>query len=191
MERIGIFGGTFDPIHIGHLITAQSLLEFRKLDKIIFIPCYLSPHKRQIQNSNPKHRLEILKLSIQYQKQFSYSEIELKRGEVSFTIDTVRELKKQYDYIDLIIGFDNLIVFDSWKEPDELFKLTNVVVMKRITDKEIEYKHKYFEMATIIQSPYVELSSTYIRNRVSLNLPIDFMVTYAAKEYILKNNLYR
>lgn len=191
MERIGIFGGTFDPIHIGHLITAQSLLEFRKLDKIIFIPCFLSPHKRQIQNSDPKHRLEILKLSIQYQKQFSYSEIELKRGEVSFTIDTVRELKKQYDYIDLIIGFDNLIVFDSWKEPDELFKLTNVVVMKRITDKEIEYKHKYFEMATIIQSPYVELSSTYIRKRVSLNLPIDFMVTYAAKEYILKNNLYR
>ncbi len=191
MERIGIFGGTFDPIHIGHLITAQSLLEIRKLDKIIFIPCYISPHKRHIQNSDPKHRLEILKLSIQYQKQFSYSEIELNRGEVSFTIDTVRELKKQYDYIDLIIGFDNLIVFDSWKEPDELFKLTNVVVMKRITDKEIEYKHKYFEMATIIQSPYVELSSTYIRKRVSQDLPIDFMVTYAAKEYILKNNLYR
>ncbi|MFA4924630.1 MAG: nicotinate-nucleotide adenylyltransferase [Ignavibacteriaceae bacterium] len=191
MERIGIFGGTFDPIHIGHLITAQSLLEFRKLDKIIFIPCYLSPHKRHIQNSDPKHRLEILKLSIQYQKQFSYSEIELNRGDVSFTIDTVRELKKQYDYIDLIIGFDNLIVFDSWKEPDELFKLTNVVVMKRIIDKEIEYKHKYYEMAAIIKSPYVELSSTYIRKRVSLNLPIDFMVTYAAKEYILKNNLYR
>ncbi|MFA6027030.1 MAG: nicotinate-nucleotide adenylyltransferase [Ignavibacteriaceae bacterium] len=191
MERIGIFGGTFDPIHIGHLITAQSLLEIRKLDKIIFIPCYISPHKRHIQNSDPKHRLEILKLSIQYQKQFDYSEIELNRGEVSYTIDTVRELKKKYDSIDLIIGFDNLIVFDSWKEPDELFKLTNVVVMKRITDKEIEYKHKYFEMATIIQSPYVELSSTYIRKRVSQDLPIDFMVTYAAKEYILKNNLYR
>ncbi|MCK9426872.1 MAG: nicotinate-nucleotide adenylyltransferase [Ignavibacteriaceae bacterium] len=191
MERIGIFGGTFDPIHIGHLITAQSLLEIRKLDKIIFIPCYLSPHKRQTQNSAPKHRLEILKLSIQYQKQFSYSEIELNRGEISFTIDTVRELKKQYDYIDLIIGFDNLIVFDSWKEPDELFNLTNVVVMKRIIDKEIEYKHKYYEMAAIIQSPYVELSSTYIRKRVSNDLPIDFMVTYAAKEYILKNNLYR
>ncbi|MCK9212117.1 MAG: nicotinate-nucleotide adenylyltransferase [Ignavibacteriaceae bacterium] len=191
MERIGIFGGTFDPIHIGHLITAQSLLEIRKLDKIIFIPCYISPHKRHIQNSDPKHRLEILKLSIQYQKQFDYSEIELNRGEVSYTVDTVRELKKKYDSIDLIIGFDNLIVFDSWKEPDELFKLTNVVVMKRITDKEIEYKHKYFEMATIIQSPYVELSSTYIRKRVSQDLPIDFMVTYAAKEYILKNNLYR
>ncbi|MFA6598090.1 MAG: nicotinate-nucleotide adenylyltransferase [Ignavibacteriaceae bacterium] len=191
MERIGIFGGTFDPIHIGHLIAAQSLLEIRKLDKIIFIPCYISPHKHQAQNSNPVHRLEILKLSLQYQKQFSYSEIELNRKDISFTIDTVRELKKQFDYIELIIGFDNLIVFDSWKEPDELFRLTNVVVMKRIIDKEIEYKHKYFEMATIIQTPYVELSSTYIRERVRLNMPIDFMVTHAAKEYILKNNLYR
>jgi len=191
MERIGIFGGTFDPIHIGHLIAAQSLLEIRKLDKIIFIPCYISPHKHHTQNSSPVHRLEILKLSLQYQKQFSYSEIELNRKEISFTIDTVRELKKQFDYIELIIGFDNLIVFDSWKEPDELFKLTNVVVMKRIIDKEIEYKHKYFEMATIIQTPYVELSSTYIRERVRLNMPIDFMVTHAAKEYILKNNLYR
>ena len=191
MDRVGIFGGTFDPIHIGHLIAAQSLLEFRKLDKIIFIPCYISPHKRQARSSDPKHRLEILKLSIQYQKQFDCSEIELNRGEVSYTIDTVRELKKQYDFIDLIIGFDNLIVFDSWKEPDELFKLTNVIVMKRIIDKEIEYKHKYYEMATIIQTPYVELSSTYIRNREANNLPIDFMVTYAAKEYIHKNNLYR
>jgi len=191
MERIGIFGGTFDPIHVGHLIAAQSLLEIRKLDKIIFIPCFLSPHKRHIKNSGSVHRLEILKLSIQYQKQFSFSEIELNRGKVSYTIDTVRELKKQYDYIDLIIGFDNLIVFDSWKEPDELFKLTNVIVMKRTIDKEIEYKHKYFKMATIIQTPFVELSSSYIRKRVTAGLPIDFMVTHAAKEYILKNNLYR
>jgi len=191
MERIGIFGGTFDPIHIGHLITAQSLLEIRKLDKIIFIPCFISPHKRHTENSGPKHRLEILKLSIQYQKQFDFSEIELNRKDVSFTIDTVRELKKQYDYIELIIGFDNLIVFDSWKEPDELFDLIKVVVMKRIIDKEIEYKHKYYEMATIIKTPYVELSSTYIRERVRRNLHIDFMVTHAAKEYILKNNLYR
>jgi len=190
MERIGIFGGTFDPIHIGHLIAAQSLLEIRKLDKIIFIPCYISPHKRQARSSSPEHRLEILKLSIQYQKQFAFSEIELHRQEVSFTIDTVRELKKQYDYIDLIIGYDNLIVFDSWKEPDELFNLTNVVVMKRTIDKEIEYKHKYYEQATIIQTPYVELSSTYIRSRVSQHLPIDFMVTHLAKEYILNHNLY-
>jgi len=191
MERVGIFGGTFDPIHIGHLITAQSLLEIRKLDKIIFIPCFISPHKLLTQNSDPQHRLEIVKLSIQYQKQFACSEIELNRKDVSFTIDTVRELKKQYDYIDLIIGFDNLIVFDTWKEPDELFKLTHVVVMKRTIDKGIEYKHQYYEMATIIKTPYVELSSSYIRKRVRHNLHIDFMVTHAAKEYILQNNLYR
>jgi len=191
MERIGIFGGTFDPIHIGHLITAQSLLEIRKLDKIIFIPCFISPHKRHLKCSTPDQRLEILKLSIQYQKQFSFSEIELKRKKISYTIDTVKELKKQHDYIDLIIGFDNLIVFDSWKDPDELFNLTNIVVMKRIIDKDIEYKHKYYKTATIVQTPYVELSSTYIRERVANNLPIDFMVTYAAKEYILHNNLYR
>ncbi|MDH7604044.1 MAG: nicotinate-nucleotide adenylyltransferase [Melioribacter sp.] len=189
-EKIGIFGGTFDPVHIGHLITTQFVLEQRKLDKIIFIPCYISPHKTNQNSSNPVHRLNMLRLAIEGIPYFELSDYEIRKGNISYTYDTILELKKTYHYIELIIGYDNLIVFDKWHKPDEILDLTKLIVMKRIIDKDTEVKNKYFERAIILNTPTIEISSTEIRERVKNKLPIDFLVPKKVKEYIIQNKLY-
>lgn len=189
-ERVGIFGGTFDPIHLGHLITTQYVLEQRKLDKIIFIPCYISPHKTNQNSSNPVHRLNMLRLAIEGIPYFELSDYEIRKGNISYTYDTILELKKTYHYIELIIGYDNLIVFDKWNKPDEILDLAKLVVMKRIIDKDAEIKNKYFDKAIILNTPTIEISSTDIRERVKNKLPIDFLVPKKVKEYIIQNKLY-
>lgn len=190
-KKIGIYGGTFDPIHIGHLITTRFVLEQRALDKIIFIPCNISPLKTHQNSTLPEHRLSMLKLAIDGMQQFDFSDYEIRKGDVSFTLDTLREMKKYYDEIELIIGYDNLVVFDKWKEPDEIFKLANVVVMKRHYEIDKKPGHKYFDMATILETPTIEISSSEIRQRVKNNLPINFFVPEKVKEYIFENGLYR
>ena len=104
MKPVGIFGGTFDPVHIGHLITAQAVKEMRDLEKIIFIPAFISPHKVDTVISSPEHRLNMIKLSTEDIPYFDFSDMEIKKKSVSYTIDTLKELKKRYDKIELIIS---------------------------------------------------------------------------------------
>ncbi|MEJ5350042.1 MAG: nicotinate-nucleotide adenylyltransferase [Melioribacteraceae bacterium] len=189
-QKIGIFGGTFDPIHYGHLITTQYVLEKRKLDKIIFIPCYISPHKTNQNISNPVHRLNMLKLAIEKIPYFELNDYEIRKGNISYTYNTILELRKTYNYIELIIGYDNLIVFDKWHKPDEILDLVKLIVMKRTIDKEPETKNKYFEKAIILDTPTIEISSTDIRDRVKKNMPIDFLVPEKVKSYIHEHKLY-
>ena len=129
MSRIGVLGGTFDPIHLGHLITAQAVREIRNLDKIIFIPAYISPHKLDAKAISSEHRLQMVKLAIQNIPYFECSNIELEKEGISYTIDTLKILKQQYSQIDLIIGYDNIINFSTWKNPDEIIELVNLVVL--------------------------------------------------------------
>ncbi len=191
MKPVGVFGGTFDPIHIGHLITAQAVRELRKLEKIIFIPAFISPHKAEIKSLEGKHRLNMLKLAIESSSYFEYSDIELRRGSVSYTIDTLRELKNTYDQLELIIGYDNIFDFDTWKEPDEILKLTELIVLRRKTSVEPSKKDKYFRAAVFVDTPAVEVSSSEIRQRIANNLPVDFLVPPKVKDYIYKFNLYK
>ncbi len=191
INKVGIFGGTFDPVHVGHLITTQFVLEKRSLDKIIFLPCNISPLKRDNLNSSPKHRLAMLKLATNDNPRFDISNFELEKGAVSYTYDTLCEMKKNYRHIELIIGYDNLVVFDKWHKPDEIFELADVVVMKRSYDEHKVANHKYFNKAIVVDTPGIEISSTEIRNRVKNNLPIDYLVTQKVKEYIFSNGLYK
>ncbi len=191
MAAVGILGGSFNPVHTGHLITAQILLEKRNLDKIIFVPCYISPHKIEKGESKPAHRLEMLKLALSNNKSFEICTFELMREKVSYTIDTIKELKKNYTNLELIIGYDNILKFDTWKEPDEIFKLVNVIVMKRPGAKEPEHKDTYYKQAIFVDTPLLEISSTNIRERVKNNLNIDFYVPENVKQYIYRNKLYR
>ncbi len=191
MKAIGIYGGTFDPIHIGHLITARIVLEKRNLEKIIFVPCKISPFKQNEKPTDDKHRIEMLKLSISNFPFFDYSDFEIKSAEISYTINTLIELKKYYSDIELIIGYDNLLAFDKWKEPDKIMQLAKVVVMKRANQTQIAAKHKYFDRAILVDTPIIDISSTEIRERIKNNLTIDYLVPNAVKEYIYNNNLYR
>lgn len=191
MSRVGIFGGTFDPIHNGHLITAQSVKEIRNLDKIIFIPAYISPHKQHAKASSPEHRLNMLRMAIDDIPFFECSDFEIKQHTISYTIDTLKEYKKYYDEIDLIIGYDNIFQFHTWKDPDEIFKLANVVVLKRKSSHPIEYVDKYVESAHFVETRGIEISATDIRNRVHADLPIYYLVPEKVLEYINTNKLYK
>lgn len=133
MSRIGIFGGTFDPIHYGHLITAQSVKELRSLEKIIFIPSFISPHKTGSKASEPQHRINMLKLAIDNISYFDWSDFEITKENISYTIDTLLEMKKHFDEIELIVGADNLEIFDEWKSPEEIIKLATLLVLRRKT----------------------------------------------------------
>ncbi|HCY76440.1 MAG TPA: nicotinate (nicotinamide) nucleotide adenylyltransferase [Ignavibacteriales bacterium] len=191
MSKVGIFGGTFDPIHNGHLITAQSVKELRNLEKIIFIPAYISPHKQHAKASSAQHRLNMLNLAIEQIPFFQCSDFEIKQHTISYTIDTLREFKKYYDNIDLIIGYDNIFQFHTWKEPDEILKLANVVVLKRKSSHPIDYVDKYVESADFVETRGIEISATDIRNRVHAGLPIYYLVPEKVLEYINKNKLYK
>jgi nicotinate-nucleotide adenylyltransferase len=189
--KIGIFGGTFDPVHCGHLITAVAVKEIRNLDKIIFIPSFIAPHKIGNICSSPHHRIEMLKLAIKDIPYFDFSDFEIKKEGVSYTIETLRFLKNKYDIIELIIGYDNLLEFSSWKDPDEILKITKLVVLKRKVQSEPLIKDIYYNSSQIIETPTIEISATSIRHRVRNKLPINFLVPDAVMEYINRFNLYK
>jgi nicotinate-nucleotide adenylyltransferase len=176
MKPVGIFGGTFDPIHTGHLIAAQAVKEIRNLDKIIFIPAFISPHKVGTEKLSALHRLNMVKLATKDIPYFDYSDIEIKRESISYTIDTIRELNKKYYEIELIIGYDNIFHFNTWKEPELVIELTKLVVLKRNTEVEPVIVDKFYHSATFVETPSIEISSSDIRRRVIGNLPIDFLV---------------
>lgn len=190
MSRIGIMGGSFDPVHVGHLITASLVFELRGLEKIIFIPCRQSPHKLEEAPTDSIHRMEMVKLAIEGDGRFALSDFEINGQQISYTIDTVKHFKQRYDELDLIIGYDNLLVFDKWKNPDELINLVNVVALRRKTDSVTIPTHKYYSMATIVESPFIDVSSSNIRERIRQGLSIRYMVPEKTFEYIKQNSLY-
>ena len=190
MSKVGIFGGTFDPIHMGHLITAQSVREIRNLEKIIFIPAFISPHKSDVKTTSAEDRSNMIKLAIDGIPFFDYSDIEIKKGGVSYTIDTLKELKKIYNEVEIIIGYDNIFSFHTWKEPDEIMRLAKIVVLKRKSSHPPQFEDKYYHQAVFVQTRGIEISATDIRERVKNEMPINFLVPPAVMEYIYKHNLY-
>lgn len=190
MSKVGIFGGTFDPIHLGHLITAQSVREIRNLEKIIFIPAFISPHKSEVKTSSAEDRLNMIKLAIDGISFFDYSDLEIKKGGVSFTIDTLKELKKVYDDLEFIIGYDNIFEFHTWKDPDDIMKLTKIIVLKRRSSHPPQFKDKYYNKAVFVETRGIEISATDIRERVRKEQPINFLVPPNVLEYIHNHNLY-
>ena len=187
----GIYGGTFDPIHNGHLITAMAVKELRNLDKIIFIPSYTAPHKIGVERSSSAHRIEMIKGAIKGIPFFDYSTFEIDKKGVSYTIDTLRQLKNEYDSIELIIGYDNLLDFKNWKEPDEIFTLVKVVALQRKVISEPVEKDRFYYAAELINTPAIDINATEIRKRVRENKPINFLVPESVMEYIYKKNLYK
>lgn len=190
MKTIGLFGGTFDPIHIGHLVTTRFVYEQRNLEKIIFMPCNKSPLKPSITSLNPVHRLKMLELALEPFPYFEVSDYEITKGEISYTIDTLSELKKTYESIELIIGYDNLLIFDKWHEPDKILDIAKLIVMKRKTDIDSEIINKYMNLAYVIDTPSIEISATDIRNRIQTGRSIDYLVPKKVNEYIQENKLY-
>lgn len=198
--RIGIIGGTFDPIHIGHLIIAQNAVTQYHLDQILFIPTGLSPHKDDKEIEQSAHRLEMIRLSIKNNPDFYFSAMEINAARTSYTYLTLQELHQTYPDWELyfIMGADSLDYLDKWMEPAEICRLATLLVairddldMNRIKDKAAELKRLYEADIRPIITPNVSVSSHNIRERVAKGEPIRYLVTPEVEEYIAHQCLYQ
>ena len=187
VERVGIFGGSFDPIHLGHLILAEAALESLSLDRVIFIPNGFSPFKTTTPPlASPEERLEMIRLSIKDEALFSVDERELRRAGPSYTIDTARSLLAEHPGVRFLylIGMDNLKDLDKWHGIDELKNLVDFAVLDRSSLAGAE------KLTFPIVQRRIDLSSTEIRQRVKSGLSIRFMVSEGVYKYIMNRGLY-
>lgn len=199
MKNIGILGGTLNPIHLGHLVMAQTAKERLNLDKILFMPSGCPPHKNIDLIADKNHRSNMIKLAIEDNPYFEFSDFELKRSGIIYTADTLRILNEQYPEYNFffIMGADSFFAIEDWKTPEEIFKLCTVVVVDRyeVTDKiksMIEYfKNKYEGHIIFINSPLINISSSYIRDNVKNDISIKYLVSNEVEKYIIENELYR
>lgn len=195
MKRFGIFGGTFNPPHIAHLIHAESVRTQMSLDKIIFIPSGIPPLKDESLVLEEKHRLAMAKLAFEDDKNFEVSDIEINcKDEKSYTINTLLKLREQFknDFVKLflIIGMDNLIDLPNWKEPGKLFGLCEVIVINRPGYYIEKAPEEFVRRVIYVPVPSLEISSTSIRNLVQEKKSIKYLVTKKVYNYICNNNLY-
>lgn len=199
MLNIGIYGGTFNPIHIGHLIAAEEVLNLFELDKIIFIPVGTPPHKQHKNLASAYDRYEMIKLAISGNYKFEVSDIEIKREGYTYTYDTLMELKSIYpkDKLHFIIGYDAFKDSDTWKMADKVYEMVSFIVVNRggfntKMHQEIEFKkRKYNAIVESVKIPDIEISSTDIRLRISKGWNFRYMLPEAVFNYIMKNELYR
>lgn len=190
--KIGILGGTFNPPHIGHLIVAESIRDQLKMDKILFVPSYIPPHKLFSQVALPKQRLEMVELAIEKNRNFSASDIEIAREGKSYTIDTINSLINLHpaSQFYLVIGMDNLMDFADWKSPNEIVSKVELIVMNR-PGYDADVKSEFKRFATFIKVPNIDISSSDIRRRIKLGRSIRYLVPFEVEQYIVKKGLYK
>jgi len=183
--RTGILGGSFDPIHHGHLILARAAREELGLDRVIFIPAHASPHKTGDFSTTEAGRLAMVRLAIEGEEGFELSDIELHRPPPSYTIDTLRELRAAHpkDDLVLLIGADNAAKFDTWREPDEIRRLAQIAVLDRANQA---LSHEWPVVRRL-----VDISSTDIRARVAEGRSIRYLTPDSVCYYIKVQGLYR
>ena len=190
---IGIMGGTFNPIHYGHLVSASEVCNKFKLDKVIFIPSALNPLKNASNLADAHHRLKMIKLAIADNPWFEASDIEIKRGGASYTIDTIKAFVKKYDKdvnIYFIIGADAFLEINSWASPDALLKICKFIVTTRPGYDLKKAKHVFRKHIEIMKITHLEISSSDIRNRITSGALIKYLLPESVEDYIYKRRLY-
>ncbi|NQT24282.1 nicotinate-nucleotide adenylyltransferase [candidate division KSB1 bacterium] len=192
--RIGVFGGTFDPIHIGHLILAEAVRFNADLDRILFVPANQPPHKLKQKLSPANQRMAMLNHAIIDYPELQVSDSEIRRGGVSYTIDTLDALQQtpefQNQILFPIIGGDSLVELHTWKDPKQILEKHQVLCVLR---PDIEIKHVdpfIFSKVQMIEAPLISISSSEIRDRVKQGKSIRFWVPDSVESYIHKQGLY-
>ncbi len=190
--KICLFGGTFDPPHIGHLLIAQTVCEAENFDKILFMPAYSPAHKNGITSID--HRINMVKIAIKDNPKFEFSDVDVIRKGTSYSIDSIIDIKKKLkvekDELYYLIGSDSLIDLKNWKKPREILKEAKVIVAIRPGFRPSDIPHWILKDVHFANIPRFELSSSKIRSRWVEDLTIRYMVTLPIWDYINKNNLY-
>lgn len=211
--KIGVFGGSFDPVHMGHLLLAEQCLADADLDLIKFIPTAISPFKQDQKPTDSQLRIEMLSLAIAGHEKFEVDTIEIDRGKaeqenaekgdaVSYTVDTLTQLQQKDPDADLflLMGADSLVDFHAWKEPNRICELATPIIARRPPHKNIDYdlladfmddekldRVKQFAFRSL----QIEISSSAIRESVKAGKSIRFQTTRAIEEFIRSKKLYR
>ena len=193
ITRIGIFGGTFNPPHAGHLIVAESVCEQLKLDKLFFVPSYISPHKKRGEDKLAVHRARMVRLAIRSNPRFAFSDVEVTRKGMSFTYETVEAFYRNYPgcKLFLIIGSDNFSEFYKWKNPERILDLASLVVMNRPLHKSRNAGKKHDTGIRFVLVPDIQISSTEIRAMVRRHASIRYQVPQAVLQYLQRHKLYK
>ena len=201
MSKIGIFGGTFNPIHLGHIRLGQLVLDEIKLDKILYIPDNTPPHKSDRNLACGEDRLNMINISLKDHDDMESSDIELKREGKSYTFETLLELKNLYpnDELYLITGADMFLTLDKWREPETIFKTANIIGVPRVKsdfEKMEEYAEKVIKpmgakVFMLSQTVFDTASSTYVRENIDDYQKIKDMITPEVYRYITEKGLYR
>lgn len=201
MSKIGIFGGTFNPIHLGHIRLGQLVLDEIKLDKILYIPDNTPPHKSDKDLACGEDRLNMIDISLKDYDNMESSDIELNREGKSYTFETLLELKNLYpnDELYLITGADMFLTLDKWKEPETIFKTANIIGVPRVKS-DFEKMEEYAENVIkpmgakdfmLSQTVFDTASSTYVRENIDDYQKIKDMITPEVYRYIKEKGLYR
>lgn len=190
---IGLIGGTFDPIHIAHLVIAEEALEALSLREVVFVPAARPPHKGDVCVTPVEDRLEMVRLAIEGNPRLTLSDIEARRETPSYTIDTIREVRAGLDAdeeIYFIIGADSLVEFFTWKEPEELLDSCMFVVVPRPGVSMGDADPRIREKVIVLDAPELSVASRDIRERVRHGRTIRYLVPAEVESYIDRKNLY-
>lgn len=197
--KLGIYGGTFAPIHNAHVNVARSFLSDLELDKLIIIPAGIPPHKQVSHDDDPDKRLQMCKLAFEDDAKIEVSDLELKREGKSYTVLTLRELAAEDREIYLLCGTDMILTFDLWYCFEEIFSLCTLVYVRRECDETLgeevvrkvdEYRSKYGANIEELRIKPLPMSSTEVRAAVANGEDISDMVPKKVAEYIKDNKLY-
>ncbi len=198
--NIGVMGGTFDPVHMGHIIVAEEAKTRMNLAETLFVPAYLPWLKSDSPISAAEHRVEMVRLAIADKQYFKLSTVEIERGGLSYTVDTITSLRDQIgaeDEIFLILGWDNLAELPQWHEPSRLITMCRLVVVPRPGYSRPELKSLGKSLPGISQrvifldKPEIDISASNIRERVAKGLSVHHLVPKPVNGYIKEHKLYR
>lgn len=199
MTRIGIYGGTFSPPHNGHLLAAKAFMEQMWLDILYVIPTAIPPHKEMETPVSADDRLAMCRLAFGGMEGVYVSDMEIRRGGKSYTVDTLRELSGEDRRLFLLCGTDMMLTLDEWRAPEEIFKLSYPVYIRRENDRFLDdmiikkiasYRQKYGKVVRKIVTEPLELSSNEVRKTLADGGDISTLVPPAVKKYIADNHLY-
>ena len=189
---MGLFGGSFNPPHLAHLVIAELVREQFQLDRILWIPNYLSPLKRPEDVASVDHRLAMTRLAIADNDRFEVSDVEARRAGVSYTVETIRLLQERHPDVEfhLIVGSDSLESFSAWHEPEEILTRVRLLVFRRPGTASPTAPAGFEHRIEYADAPLLEISSTSIRARIHAGHSVRYMVPDSVRAYILKYNLY-
>lgn len=198
MKKIAMFGGSFNPPHIGHLELALAFIDSLSLDKLLLIPVFSPPHKSGSEMASAQHRLNMCKLLEKYNNKVEVNDIEVKRGGSSYTVDTLKALKAIYpdDELFLIIGADMYMSLQSWYQPEQICSLAKICTVSRNSDdtQELENHSRFLKRfgceSVILDKRVKTVSSTQLRNYLKSGRSLDNLVVPEVYEYIRCNKLY-